>query len=63
MLELKPCPFCGSKPILTMDKEYHYKCPNCSTEGYGETKENAEESWNRRCISLADEIWRAEGGR
>lgn len=62
MVELKPCPFCGSESKLVThsfwnekeqnfsDKTYSVKCCNCSVETYQfyETEEKAAESWNTR---------------
>lgn len=56
-IELKPCPFCGSKNIELSSEEYHDKdvfyivsCNNCGAqiEGSGRNKEAAE-AWNTRC--------------
>lgn len=56
-IELKPCPFCGSKNIELSAEEYHDKdvfyivsCNNCGAqiEGSGRSKEAAE-AWNTRC--------------
>ena len=55
-VELKPCPFCGSKDIELSAEEYHDKdvfyivsCNNCGAqiEGSGRSKEAAED-WNTR---------------
>ena len=51
--KLKPCPFCGSKPVLTgfQAPEFWVSCPQigckASTEAFG-TKDKAVASWNRR---------------
>lgn len=61
-IELKPCPFCGSKPEITKiiirftpEKEYAYKvvCGNTRCQVYTETglyssAESAVTVWNRR---------------
>lgn len=56
-VELKPCPFCGSKNIELSAEEYYDKdvfyivsCNNCGAkiEGSGRNKEAAE-AWNTRC--------------
>lgn len=53
--ELKPCPFCGSKNILTatqkpvgMGEYFMIKCFDCSAEITRSTKRKATEAWNRR---------------
>lgn len=61
MSELKPCPFCGSKPVLTQDAtasrdgfdEYSVSCENAEclvnacTWGF-ESGDKAVEAWNTR---------------
>ena len=54
--ELKPCPFCGSTPMLRRgktDEWYHVECGNRECPIYVETRrfytqEEAIEVWNRR---------------
>ena len=55
MVELKPCPFCGSVDVKVhipyfMDDCYMVKCCgcNCSTAIY-KTVNQAIKAWNRRC--------------
>lgn len=51
-----PCPFCGSKEIITVksdwfDKEYYFpRCGSCGTEMgvSSESEDEAFEVWNRR---------------
>ena len=57
-MELKPCPFCGSKPEMTVKtyiraKEYVIGCSNdeCAVIIHTSPKKNekiASEAWNRR---------------
>ena len=55
MNELKPCPFCGSKPFVWRTNYRTYiECPNLTTESHrimmsGKSDEEAIEAWNRRC--------------
>ena len=60
MDELKPCPFCGGKAIITCftfydadnddDEEgYSVECKNCGVSTSYMSRECAEETWNRRC--------------
>lgn len=59
MPELKPCPFCGNIPELTVDNicdelNYQVSCTHCFARTYLETsEEEAVEQWNRR----ADDEW------
>jgi Lar family restriction alleviation protein len=49
-VELKPCPFCGSKDVEIMVDVYHFACCHeCGiiTTGYG-NKEYAVKAWNTR---------------
>lgn len=54
MAELKNCPFCGSDfsflSVIEYGKDiYAIRCCECGGEsGSCETKEQAEEAWNRR---------------
>lgn len=57
MIELKPCPFCGSHGDNIYldefweryDKPYFVTCLGCGTNGpYADKKEKAIELWNRR---------------
>lgn len=49
---LKPCPFCGSAPILdclTDDDEYFVHCEGCNIQQIANhTRAEAVEEWNRR---------------
>ena len=50
-MELKPCPFCGSKKIVVKNGKYAWwvKCDDCGTEGAIKLKKAvAIEAWNRR---------------
>lgn len=52
-MELKPCPFCGSKKIVVKNGKYAWwvKCDDCGTEGAIKLKKAvAIEAWNRRQI-------------
>ena len=51
--ELKPCPFCGGKPVLSsweLLNEYSVSCSECHAVpgDYEDTKEKAIKRWNRR---------------
>jgi hypothetical protein len=63
MEELKPCPFCGGKAVLTdqefeivdengirVEKNYGVRCLHCYAQSYQfcETKEIASSLWNER---------------
>ena len=55
MAELKPCPFCGERPvreILIDDKEYvacvNYRCPCQPATAAYKDKRVAVRMWNRR---------------
>lgn len=56
MYELKPCPFCGSKPIMEHKilkpfyDFWYVKCDTCSVEisNPSMTEKEAIEVWNRR---------------
>lgn len=61
MNELKPCPFCGSKPFVWRTNYRTYiECPNLTTDSHrimmsGKSDEEAIESWNCRAdIGKAD---------
>lgn len=53
-MPVKPCPFCGSKPIVYMlDDKTHYgvicwECHMAHTSGQDHSKEEAIEIWNKR---------------
>ena len=50
--ELKPCPFCGGKAILSEDKRYNVHsvfCNECYIEtSLQNTEQETIEAWNRR---------------
>lgn len=48
-MEIKPCPFCGSKDLYVRDNSgYYVVCKNCDTYGpYGKDDEEAVQLWNR----------------
>ena len=51
-IELKPCPFCGSKEVY-LDKPdthcFYVFCANCGVNGTtANTRERAVKAWNRR---------------
>lgn len=48
-MEIKPCPFCGSKDLYVRDNSgYYVVCKNCDTYGpYGKDDEEAIQLWNR----------------
>lgn len=55
MVNLKPCPFCGSKNVSVRNYSgpiihcYFVICEECKVEsGIFGTKEKAEKAWNRR---------------
>ena len=54
MNELKPCPFCGSKPFVWRTNHRTYiECPNLTADSHrvtmsGKTDKEAIEAWNRR---------------
>ena len=58
-IKLKPCPFCGKKPIMCNNKNgfYFVTCPNYGCViGYNnylwfETEEKAAAAWNTRAES------------
>jgi len=56
-MELKPCPFCGSKSISNRLEDYqtslHYgwfftECNDCFSRTYYRTEDMAVKWWNRR---------------
>ena len=70
--ELKPCPFCGTKPhpvsadLLTRPC-FYYECENktchAAEKGWHDTEQEAIDAWNRRPIeeSLQSSISELEG--
>ena len=51
MHEIKPCPFCGNKPILIESHKYFYRviCWECGCNGPKEiTYYRAISAWNKR---------------
>ena len=55
--KLKPCPFCGSHfcAYLTRYELFYVFCEDCSGRGgYGLTREEAAEVWNRRAEGKGD---------
>ena len=51
MDELKPCPFCacGAKAYQAYDGKWQVECFVCHARSWwADTKEEAEEKWNRR---------------
>lgn len=60
MAELKPCPFCGGKPIIKnflvfkrqhkMRTKFYVTCPSCDIDGPGThlNEDEAIAAWNRR---------------
>ena len=45
-IELKPCPFCGDKPLIKRDRDdgsLSIECPNCSKSWNGD--DEASEKW------------------
>lgn len=56
MIELKPCPFCGSPAHIVehkfykLDSNYEVKCMICNarTDSWFDTPKDAAEFWNRR---------------
>lgn len=49
MTDLKPCPFCGGKPIVFADS---VACLDCGVRYYGLlSKSKAVEAWNTRIVS------------
>ena len=51
MAELKPCPFCGSRALITSNllEEYYIVCTACTCCGPGPgSEQEAIEAWNRR---------------
>lgn len=56
MIELKPCPFCGSYDVFSIEVPYdsinYYlvKCSNCNTYGprWAQTEAEGIKAWNER---------------
>ena len=57
VMELKPCPFCGSDRVNVTENKFQHlfnsfgvKCFNCKTESYQffDSRKEAIEAWNRR---------------
>ena len=54
LIDLKPCPFCGSKPFVWRTNHRTYiECPNLTAESHrimmsGKSDKEAIEAWNRR---------------
>ena len=54
LIDLKPCPFCGSKPFVWRTNYRTYiECPNLTAESHrimmsGRSDKEAIEAWNRR---------------
>ena len=54
LIDLKPCPFCGSKPFVWRTNHRTYiECPNLTANSHrvmisGKTDKEAIEAWNRR---------------
>lgn len=56
MIELKPCPFCGSDNVFLIDIAYGggithlVKCANCETYGprWNKSDEEGIKAWNKR---------------
>ena len=49
--ELKPCPFCGKKPVLIIVPETMERlivCSECCNQFPHKTEEEAIDAWNRR---------------
>lgn len=57
-MELKPCPFCGGKPVPVVDDEtedfFGVKCFACggSIQAEKESLDEAIEAWNRRSFEI-----------
>lgn len=67
MIELKKCPFCGSKAEIIVDKAFNAEtgegvsepmcfvwCTECSALVSGATKNDAIREWNRRANNDSD---------
>lgn len=52
MIELKPCPFCGSSRVslYQIRESWHAECRNCgaSSSSFADHRDYAAEAWNRR---------------
>lgn len=57
MIELKPCPFCGSNEIgIQRHDEYLCFCYGCeATTGYYDSHKEAIAAWNRRAYEMKEE--------
>jgi len=54
LLELKPCPFCGSSRVAVVDS--FVQCGTCSAAGpYASSEEKAVQRWNNRVEPKAQE--------
>ena len=52
IVDLKPCPFCGSLSVAIVGS--FVRCGGCGAVGpYGYTNEEAAERWNRRVCAVA----------
>lgn len=63
--KLKPCPFCGSEPLIRHDflqvgnkmvKGYYIGCPNTQSDCCSPT------TWTFRCKKEAIEVWNRRTG-
>jgi len=63
MNELKPCPYCGDKCVMTFEKgEFKLRCYSCHAKMEWFTNEDeAIEAWNKRDCNC-DELSYFEGG-
>lgn len=54
MIDLKPCPFCGSKDLHIHGWSFYVQCMQCGAEGgWNDEQPRGEEvaiaAWNTRC--------------